>query len=119
MTDKKPLRVMLCMAVQQNFFDATQAEQKDVWLATLALYKALVELPGVKVLGNFDDDRIQVGASSAWPWTTYFLCDFPDYETVVAACNLWRTTPVGDGAYKFWKYAKVEARIGRELEFPV
>lgn len=119
MSDKKPLRVLLCMGVNQNFFDATPAEQKEVWVATLAMYKSLTTLPGVKVLGNFDDDRIQVGASTAAPWTTYFLCDFPDYDTVVAACNLWRTTPVGDGTYKFWKYTKVEARIGRELEFPV
>lgn len=114
----KPLRVLLCMAVQQNFFDGTADEQKAVWGATLAMYKGLTALPGVKVLGNFDDDRIQVGASQAWPWTTYFMCDFPDYDTVVAACNLFRTTPVGDGTYKLWKYAKVEARIGRELEFP-
>jgi len=88
-------------------------------LADTALIERLTTLPGVKVLGNFDDDRIQVGASTTAPWTTYFLCDFPDYDTVVAACNLWRTTPVGDGTYKFWKYTKVEARIGRELEFPV
>jgi len=39
----------------------------------------------------------------------------PDIETVHAACNLFRTTPVGEGTYKLWRYAKVEARTGREL----
>ena len=39
-------------------------------------------------------------------------------ETVTAACNLFRATPVGDGTYKLWKYIRVEARIGRELVIP-
>ena len=46
------------------------------------------------------------------------LADVPDYETVTAACNLFRVTPVGDGTYKLWKYMRVEARTGRELVFP-
>lgn len=28
---------------------------------------------------------------------------------------LFRAIPVGDDTHKFWKYAKVEARVGREL----
>lgn len=46
------------------------------------------------------------------------MADVPDHDTVVAACDLFRSTPVGDGTYKLWKYCRVEARIGRELEFP-
>lgn len=118
MSDKKPHRVLFCIGIQQNFFDATTSEAKDVWGAFSAMMKGIAALPGVKVLGNMDDDRIMVGASPTWPWTTYVLADVADVETVTAACNLFRTTPVGDGTYKLWKYAKVEARIGRELEFP-
>ncbi|RMX07602.1 IacB protein [Corticibacter populi] len=118
MSNTKPLRVLFCIGIQQNFFDASAAEAKEVWTAFASMMKAIGELPGVKVLGNLDDDRIMVGASASWPWTTYILADVPDLETVTAGCNLFRTTPVGDGTYKLWKYAKVEARIGRELEVP-
>jgi hypothetical protein len=65
--------------------------------------------------GNMDDDQSMVGPSSGYPWTTYLLADVPDIETVHAACNLFRSTAVGDTPYKLWKYCKVEARTGREL----
>jgi hypothetical protein len=48
------------------------------------------------------------GPLTCWPIV-------PDIETVHAACNLFRTTAVGEGPYKLWRYAKVEARVGREL----
>jgi hypothetical protein len=118
-TTTTPLRVLLCIGIQQNFFDGDGNEAKAVWGAFLAMYKGLVSLPGVKVIGNVDDDRTMVGASANWPWTTYIMADFPDYPSVTQACDLFRSTPVGDGTYKLWKYARVEARIGRELEFPV
>lgn len=82
------------------------------------MMQGIAALPGVKVLGNLDDDRSMVGPSTSWPWTTYVLADVPDLETVHAACNLFRTIGVGDGTYKLWKYCKVEARVGRELSIP-
>jgi len=113
-----PLRTLFCIGVNQNFFDATPEEAKDVWGAFSAMMKGIEKLPGVNVLGNMDDDRIMVGPSLAAPWTTYVLADVPDIETVAAACNLFRTLPVGDGAYKLWKYCRVEARVGRALVIP-
>ncbi len=118
MSDKKPLRTLFCIGVNQNFFDVPGAEQKDVWIAFTAMMKGIGKLPGVTVLGNMDDDQVMVGPSLASPWTTYVLADVPDYETVTAACNLFRVTPVGDGTFKLWKYMRVEARTGRELVFP-
>lgn len=118
MSNPKPLRVLFCIGVNQNFMDATAAEMKDVWVAFSAMMRGIGQLQGVKVLGNLDDDRIMVGPSTNWPWTTYVMADVPDHDTVVAACDLFRSTPVGDGSYKLWKYCRVEARIGRELEFP-
>jgi len=118
-TDKKPaLRTLFCIGINQNFFDSTQAEMKDVWTAFVQMMQGIAALPGVTVLGNMDDDRAMVGPSDSWPWTTYVLADCPDLDSVHAACNLFRTTPVGDGTYKLWKYAKVEARVGRELTIP-
>jgi len=69
-------------------------------------------------LGIMDDDRIQVGPSTSSPWTAYIMADVPSLDTVIQACDFFRSTPVGDGTYKLWKYCKVEARIGRELVVP-
>jgi len=115
MEDKKPLRVLFCIGVNQNFMDGTADEMQDVWHAFIAMMRGIRDLPGVRVLGNLDDDRIMVGPSVQFPWTTYVLADVPDFDTVAAACNLFRATPVGDGTYKLWKYMRVEARVGREL----
>ena len=115
MSEKKPLRVLFCIAINQNFFDAPAAEAKQVWAAFGQMWRGIEALAGVKVLGNMDDDQSMVGASSGWPWTTYLLADVPDLDTVHAACNLFRTTPVGEGEYRLWKYCRVEARTGREL----
>ena len=120
MTNDKtpPLRTLFCIGVNQNFFDATAQETKDVWTAFVQMMQGIAQLPGVTVLGNLDDDRSMVGPSDGWPWTTYVLADVPDLDTVHAACNLFRTIGVGDGTYKLWKYCKVEARVGRELSIP-
>ncbi|WP_028311665.1 IacB protein [Derxia gummosa] len=115
---KTPHRVLFCIGVNQNFFDATADEAKLVWSAFSQMMNGIADLPGVKVLGNMDDDRIMVGPSTAAPWTTYVLADVPDIETVTAACNLFRTIPVGDTGCKLWKYCRVEARVGRELVIP-
>ncbi len=113
----KKLRVLFCGAVLQNFFDLPAAEIGSVWQATGVMLKAIRDLPGVEILGTLDDDETMVGTSPAgWPWTFYILADVPDRASAVAACNLFRTTPVG--AHRLWKYIRVEARIGRELVIP-
>lgn len=112
------LRVLFCIGINQNFFDAAPDEVKAVWLACGELFNGIAELPGVHVLGNIDDDQSMVGPSTGWPWTCYILADVPDLPTVHAACNLLRTIVVGDGPYKLWKYARIEARTGRELVVP-
>lgn len=112
------LRALFCIGINQNFFDATPEEAKAVWLAFGEMMNGIAALPGVQVLGNIDDDQSMVGPSTSWPWTCYVLADVPDIQTVHAACNLFRTLVVGDGPYKLWKYAKVEARVGRALVVP-
>ena len=111
-------RVLFCIGVNQNFMDSTQEVMGEVWVAFQTMIKGISDLEGVNILGVFDDDRIQVGPSQTPPWTTYIMADVPDYETAVAGCDLFRSTPVGDGAYKLWKFMRVEARIGRALDVP-
>ena len=113
----KKLRTLFCGAVLQNFFDLPAAEIGAVWQATGVMLQGIRNLPGVEILGTLDDDETLVGTSpTGWPWTFYILADVPDRATVVAACNLFRTTPVGE--HRLWKYIRVEARIGRELVIP-
>jgi hypothetical protein len=118
MTDQpKKLRVLFCGAVVQNFFELKPEDIGTVWGGVAAMLKGIRALPGVEILGTMDDDETMVGTSpTGFPWTFYILADVPDRETVVAACNLFRTTPVG--AYRLWRYMRVEARIGRELVIP-
>lgn len=108
-----PLRVLFCIGVTQNFFDLPEEEIGAVWKGYGEMLSALNALPGVSVLGTMDDDRTMVGASAAWPWTVYIMADVSDLDTVVAACNLFRTVKVGQ--HRLWKYGKIEARVGRAL----
>ena len=113
----KKLRTLFCGAVTQNFFDLPEAEIESVWRATGAMLGALRDLPGVEIIGTIDDDQTTVGAApNGWPWTFYILADVPDHATAIAACNLFRTTRVGE--HRLWRFMRVEARIGRELVIP-
>ncbi|WIY01135.1 hypothetical protein QRX60_45070 [Amycolatopsis mongoliensis] len=113
----QPLRVLFCIGINQNFFDLPTGELTtgDVWQAFVSMMDQLKALPGIAFIGDIDDDSHQVGPSDGWPWTCYLLADADSQETVKEACNLFRTTPVGDGGAKLWRFAKVEARIGRAL----
>ena len=115
MSQSTQLRVLFCIGVNQNFFDASAAEAKQVWAAFGVMMKGMEETPGITVIGNMDDDQLMVGPSTTAPWTTYVLADAQALENDAAVCNLFRTTPVGDGGSKLWKYCKIEARVGREL----
>ncbi|KFZ81734.1 iacB [Amycolatopsis sp. MJM2582] len=112
-----PLRVLFCIGINQNFFDLPDGgvAAGDVWTAFVALMDGIKGLPGVDFIGDIDDDSHMVGPSDGWPWTCYLLCDVDTQETVKKACDFLRTTPVGDSPWKLWKYAKIEARIGRAL----
>lgn len=108
-----PLRVLFCIGINQNFFDLPTGTGGLVWKGFVSMMQQLEDLPGVHVLGNMDDDSHMVGPSDGWPWTCYILADVDTVETVKAACNLFRTVPVGE--HSLWRYAKVEARMGRAL----
>lgn len=109
----QPLRVLFCIGINQNFFDLPKSGIGEVWTAFSGMMAEMARMPGVDVIGDMDDDSQMVGPSEGWPWTCYILADVDTQETVKAACNLFRTTMVGE--YALWRYAKIEARIGRAL----
>ncbi|MYT28017.1 MULTISPECIES: hypothetical protein [unclassified Streptomyces] len=110
-----PLRTLFCLGVTQDFFAADDALRATVAAAIPPAFDRLGERFGVRVLGTLDDDRLMVGASTAWPWTSYVLADVPDLETVSRVCGIVRDTPVGDS--RLWRYLRFEARVGRPLFF--
>lgn len=118
MSDQQPLRTLLCFNNHQTFFDLPFDQIGPVWKATQELMMGIDQLEGVEIVGTFDDDQTMVGASRGFPFTWYILADFPNRESVQAACNLLRTIVVGDKNERLWKYMTVEARMGRALEVP-
>jgi len=110
-----PLRVLFCIGINQNFFDLPAGGGGAVWKAFVAMMEGIKATDGVDFIGDMDDDSHMVGPSAGYPWTSYILADVDSVDTVRACCNLFRTTPVGDGEFMLWKYATVEARIGRAL----
>lgn len=118
MTDKpKKIRTLFCIAILQNFFDLPASEIGIVWKAFSQMMGEMSQMEGVDILGMLDDDETMVGtAPSGYPWTAYIMADMPDRDSVVAACNLFRTIEIGE--YRLWKYCRVEARMGRALEVP-
>lgn len=118
MTDNRslPLRVLFCCGVTQNFFDLPREQIGEVWQAYGKMLAAVEAMQNVRVLGVMDDDRLVVGQSDGAPWTFYIMADVADFDTAVAVCNLYRTTPVGE--YNLWRYGKIEARVGRALTVP-
>ncbi|MGH8778518.1 hypothetical protein [Paraburkholderia sp.] len=118
MTDTRnlPLRVLFCCAVSQNFFDLPRDRIGEVWQAYGTMLSSVESMENVRVLGVMDDDRLVVGQADSAPWTFYIMADVADFDTAVAVCNLYRTTPVGE--YNLWRYGKIEARVGRALTVP-
>ena len=111
------LRVLFCMEVTQRFFDLPKSAHPAVFDAFGRTRVDLQQRFGMRVLGTIDDDRIAVGPALGRSWTSYILADVPNYEAVVACCNQFRTTTIGDSDELLWKYARIEARIGRPLAF--
>lgn len=113
----KKIRTLFCIAILQPFFDLPSSEIGSVWQAFGKMMGELNNMDGVDVLGMLDDDETMVGTSpDGYPWTVYIMADMPDRASVVAACNLFRVIEVGE--FRLWKYARVEARMGRPLEVP-
>ncbi len=110
-----PLRVLFCIGVLPANFEADGATLRRLLDVLKEVFGKLKERFDIDVLGTMDDDKLMVGPSTAFPWTSYILADVPDLDTVAAVTNLLRVTEV-DG-YRLWRYLRIEARVGRPLFF--
>lgn len=113
----KPLRVLFRTAITQSFYDLPRQLQAPVIEAFGRTRLDLGGRLGIRVLGTFDDDRMAVGMPAPGEWTSFILADAPDLEAVIAFCDQFRSTAVGTDGELLWKYAHVDARIGRALAF--
>lgn len=113
----KPLRVLFRTAVTQAFYDLPRQAQGPVVEAFSRTRVDLIGRFGISVLGTFDDDRLSVGVPAPGEWTSFILADAPDLASAIEFCDQFRSTPVGNGGELLWRYAHVEARIGRPLGF--
>jgi hypothetical protein len=109
------LRVLFCFGVSQAFFDTGSEQRGRVAQAFIDAFDDLAGRFGVTVLGTMDDDDLVVGPATGFPWTAYILADVPDLDTVKAITTVVRDWEIGDE--RLWRYAKVEARVGRPLFF--
>ena len=109
-----PLRVLFCIGINQNFFDLpTGHERRGLDGVRAMLDEHRGHGRGPNVLGTIDDDAHMVGPSDGWPWTAYVLADVR-----TPGDGHGRLQPVPhhpSASTPLWRYAKVEARIGREL----
>lgn len=110
-----PIRVLFCIGVLPPFFAADADERGAALDAIVRGFDDLAGRFGAQVQATFDDDRLMVGPSPEWPWTSYVIADVPDLDAAVAICDVVRSTEVGD--HRLWRYLKIEARVGRELFF--
>lgn len=110
-----PHRILFCIGVLPDFFASGAERRTEVFESIKAGFDDLEGRFSVSVLGTFDDDRLMVGPSTAFPWTSYILADAPTVEAAAGVCNILRETPVGED--RLWRYLRIEARVGRELFF--
>jgi hypothetical protein len=110
-----PLRVLFCIGVMPAFFDAKSEERSACIDAIKEGFDDLSGRFGITVLATFDDDRLMVGSSTEFPWTSYIIADAPDLDAAVEVCNILRTTDSGE--YRLWRYLRIEARVGQALFF--
>src|SRR6266849_9864916 len=108
-------RVLFCIGVTPATFELEPARAAELIRVIKETFENLRSRFGIEVLGTMDDDELMVGASVAFPWTSYILADVPDLDAVAALTNLLRTTDVLDA--RLWKFLRIEARVGRELFF--
>lgn len=114
-TSATTLRALLCLGVTPAFFSGDDEERGRVVTATKEAFADLEGRFGVRVISTFDDDTLQVGQSSGFPWTAYLLLEAPSSEAVQQVTDLFRQQPVGQ--YRLWRYYSVECRLGRKLFF--
>ncbi len=108
------MRALFCVGITEAFFNATPEETREIGAAIKEAFDDLEGRFGVKVLGTFDDDLIQCGTTTSYPYISYILAEIPDFEAVVHVTNIIRT-PYKDG--RLAKYLTIQSRVGRPLFF--
>ena len=111
---KDGLRALFVVGITQEFFNLPNEEVRTVGSAIKEAFAELERRFGIKVLGTFDDDLLQVGLTRGYPYISYILADIPNLESAIEVTNLVRM-PYNGG--RLVKYITIDARIGHRLFF--
>jgi hypothetical protein len=108
------VRVMFCVGAVQNFIDiAGTAEGGRVLDATKAVLGSIEDRSDVRILATMNDDQLQVGAASGYPYTAYVIADADNLEAVLAVCNSIKDARI-DGS-PLARFLRFDARLGQPL----
>ncbi|MBL5974554.1 MAG: hypothetical protein D3X82_12550 [Candidatus Leucobacter sulfamidivorax] len=113
MNDPDRLRVLFCFGTTPAFYEADDETLGLIRSTIIDAYSDLQGRFGMRVLGTFDDDQLQVGSATSFPWVGYVLVEAPDLASVRKVTNLLREFRVG--SERLWRYMSIEARVGRRL----
>lgn len=108
------LRALFCIGITQEFFSAEGSVKAEVGKTLKSAFDDLQGRFGVKVLGTFDDDLLQAGASRGYPFISYIMADIPDLKAAIEVNNLMRTPVLG---VTLQKYLTIDTRLGHPLFF--
>jgi hypothetical protein len=109
------LRVLFCIGVLPDFYAQPVVDFDRLLEPFATAFGDLGRRFGIHVLGTLDDILVQNGPSFGFPWTCYVLATTPSHEAVHQVVRQLMDIEV-DGC-RLWRFAKVEARVGRPLGF--
>jgi hypothetical protein len=105
-----PHRVLVLGGGLPAYFEAPEAEKRDVFLPRFRAVLARWEELGARVVASFCDDILQVGPAEpgAWPW--YLIFELDDLDVAVAMMDAVREEVDG---VRLDRYVRFEVRVGR------
>jgi hypothetical protein len=105
-----PHRILVLGGGLPAYFDAPEAEKRDVFLPRFRALLAEWEELGARVVASFCDDVLQVGPVTGAAWVWYLIFEVDDLE--VAAEMIERVRVEVDGV-RLDRYVRFETRLGR------
>lgn len=105
-----PYRVMIVGAGRDRFFDATDAERRDVFLPRFTQMIAEWEELGARVVASFVDDVFQVGETDDPFWAFYLIFEV---DTIDVAAQLIQASRQSVDGVRMDAWVKLSLRVGR------
>lgn len=106
----EPHRILVLGGGLPAYFEASEAEKRDVFLPRFKAVLAEWEGLGARAVASFCDDVLQVGPAEPGAWAWYLIFEVDDLDTPKAMIDLVRRDVDG---VRLDRYVRFEVRIGR------